>query len=84
MKNHEISMGNAAEVAPGGHLGAEGSQRGKKVPKMVLDFSAFELHFGTWRHFFRNIFQMFFWEVSLSLPGGFLEGKAAQQAPRME
>jgi len=42
LKNHLISMENGAEMGPGGHLGAKGSQGGKKVPKMVWIWSGFE------------------------------------------
>jgi hypothetical protein len=57
-------MGNEAEMLAEGHLGAEGSQAGKKYKKIFeycMDLTPFELHFGTWRHLFRNIFYVFVW-----------------------
>jgi len=80
-------MENGAEMGPGGHFGAKGSQEGKKVPKIVWIWSGFEpfwAPFWDLEAFFSEYFFDVFLEVSFSLPGRLLGAKGAQKAPKME
>ena len=80
-------MENGAEMGPGGHLGAKGSQEGKKVPKMVWIWSGFELFWAPFWLLEASFSESFFYvflEGSFSLPGRLWGAQDAQKAPIME
>ena len=91
-------MENGAEMGPRGHLGAKGSQEGKKAQKLGLVnpvWGTIWAPFWDLEAFFsETFFNVFlgcvffapnvFWDVSFSLPGRLLGAKGAQKAPKME
>ncbi len=59
IENHAISVKTGAKMGSGAHSGPEGSQGGKKVPKMVWIWSGLEPFLAPFWHLEASVCKLF-------------------------